>query len=843
MQNMNACKVLQVILLIGLLTGTVLAADSNAPALGAARAAVEDGLYDLAQKQLDAFLKTTGRSTPAADEAVVLLARALWGQGRYDAMLRTIGDEPGKTHGGEAGALVYWHAVARYELGQWDKALAELQGFAGRYSGDPYVAQAGRLEAWCQLKSGHVGEALEAFQQFDRQYGDKPEGLANLLDWGQALLASGDAAGARVVLERLTAHAPAAPEVQEGRLWLAQALIRDGKWEAAWNLLNIAANDASLRVDRRARTWFALSEVNALQTNYEAAVISAAKGVELAPTQLLRNRGKALQGRWLIKLGKLDDGAGLLRGAIAAAPGDPLSGELQLELAGAYAEAGRDDKAAEEYQYYLETFTDPGGQARALKGRGMALWALRRYAESSSAFEKAAALAKGPAEKEHCLVKAADALFANAQYKLAGEAYARVLAEFPATALAPQTAYQLAESLGRQGEWARAGDRFRDLVRSHPDSPFAERALMRIAEMKEEQGPAFMHEALAAYAEVMEVYPNGALFAEALYRHGLAAYQLLQFDAAMKDFNKVVNDCTNSAVVPQAFFMRGRSLYMMGREEEALAVGRAFVERYPDTALTAGVMFWLGEYAFNHGAYAEAEKQFLAVAAKFPKDALADQALLWAGRAAMKQKEYVRAVDSFTRVAETYPDSPRMADARFLQGDALSELGEFSRAIVVFDELIAKYPANPLVGAAWGRKGDCQFTLGAGDAKRYDEAIASYRAVTKSPGLTFDLELQAEFKIGRCLDKLGRKDEAFEQYYTKVVVGYLERSETTPREANAAAAVWFTKAAFAAADILEADKNWRREVKVLERVVKARALAAHDAQERIDRIRAEHWIW
>ena len=701
---MNVCKVLQVGVLIGLLQGSVLAATLSTPSLGAARAAVEDGLYDLAQKQLDDILKTTGRSTPEGEEAVVLLARALWGQGRYDAMLRAIGDEPGKIRSEEAGALVYWHAVARYELSQWDKALVELQGFAGRYAGDPYVARAGRLEAWCQLKAGRVGPALGAFEQFDRQYGDKPEGLANLLDWGQALLASGD-------------------------------------------------------------------------------------------------------------------------------------------VAGAYADKGLNEKAADEYQYYLETFTDPAGQTRALKGRGLALWALHRYAEAASVFEKAAALAKGPAEKEQCLVKAADALFANAQYKLAVEAYGRVLTEFPSSSLAPQTAFQLAESLGRQGEWAHAGERFRELVRSHPGSPFAERALMRIAEMKEEQGPAFMREALAAYAEVMDVYPNGVLFAEALYRHGLAAYQLLQFDEALKDFSRVVSDCTNSPVVPQAFFMRGRSLYMMGREEEALAVGRTFVERYPDTVLTAGVMFWLGEYAFNHSAYPEAERQFLLVAAKFPRDALADQALLWAGRSAMKQKEYVRAVDSFTRVAETYPDSTRMPDARFLQGDALSELGEFSRAIVVFDELIAKYPANPLVGAAWGRKGDCQFTLGASDSKRYDEAVASYRAVTKSPGLTFDLELQAEFKIGRCLDKLGRKPEAFEQYYTKVVVGYLEHSEAAPHEVNAAAAVWFTKAAFAAADILEADKNWRRAVKVLERVVNARAPAARDAQERIDRIRAEHWIW
>lgn len=828
--------------LLGLaLTAASVLAEEAVTSLGAAKAAVEDGFYDLAQKQLESFIRLKGRSSPEGLEAVILLSRTLWGQGQYEAMLSLIGEDAGKRKGAEAGALVYWHAVAQYELGRWDKALSELEGFAARYPQDPHRLKVARLASWCQLKGGHPDLALKAFADFDRQYGGSPDGLANLLDWGQALLAHGDMSGARQILEKLVIRDPEASEVQEGKLWLAQVLIGEGNWETAWNQLNLLANDNGFRVDRRARAWLALSEVNAAQTNFEAAVTSAAAGVDLAPTQLIKNRGRALQGRWLIRMGKLSEGAALLRGVIAAAPTDPLSGELQLELAGAYLAQNLNDKAVDEYQYYLETFTNPEGKIRALKGRGLALWALKRYAETATAFEKAAALVKDPSEREQYLIKAADALFANGQFKLSGEAYMRILSQFPGTARTPQTLFQLAESLGRQGEWSQAEDRFRTLTRRYSDSPLAERALMRLAEMKEERGASYMREALAAYGEVMDVFPGGALYAEALYRHGLVFYQLLQFADALKDFSRVVDEFPGSRVAAQAFFMRGRSLYMMGQEEEALAVGRKFIDRYPDTEWTPSVVFWMGEYAFNHGAYGDAEKQFLALADRYPKDVLADQSLLWAGRAAMKQREYLRATEVFARLAETYPDSPRMAEVRFLQGDVLSELGEFSRAIVVFDELIAKFAGNPLVGAAWGRKGDCQFTLGASDPKRYNEAMQSYRAVVKSPGVAFDLELQAEYKIGRCFDKLGRKAEAFEQYYTCVVARYLDHSGVS-REMSAAA-VWFTKAAFAAADILETEKNWRRAVRVLERVLGARVPAARDAQERIDRIRSEHWIW
>lgn len=811
------------------------------PSLSAARAALEDGLYDLAEKQLRAAVAVFDLQSGDGQEAQVLLARALHGQARYADVLALVDGASVKGGPPLPAGLVFWRAMARYDLGQYDAALKDVGDFGTRFAENPYVTRASRLAAWCQLKAGRTKEALEAFEAFDRAYGITPEGLGNLLDWGQALLAVGRAGDAVATLERLVARAPGSAEGQEGRLALSQALIQQGQWEAAWNLLSLEASDSAVRVDQRARAWLALGDLNAVRTNYEAAVSAAVKSIELAPTVLLKNRGRTMQGRWLIKLGKLEEGVALLRAAVAAMPRDPLAGDLQLELAAAYLGAKRYELAVDEYQRYLETFTDPAGPFRALKGRAWALWNLARYAESGVAFEKAAAAAPGDDEKEACLLKAADSAFANGQYKVAAEAYDRVLTKFPHTALAPQTLFQSAESLSQQSQWEAAEGRFRSLARSFPDRPLAERALMRIAEMKEAQGPAHMREALAAYADVMAINTNGNLYAEALHRHGLVAYQLLDFDQALWDFTRVTNEYTNSRVAPQAFFMRGWSFYMMGREEDAVAVCRAFVARYPDTEWTPSVVFWLGEYDFNHGRFAAAEEHFIELAESYPKDALADQALLWAGRSASRQKEYLRAVDLFARVSKAYPNSVHMDEIRFFQGDALTELGEFSQAIVVFDDLINKYPSSPLVPAAWGRRGDCQLTLGMGDPRRYEEAIGSYRAVLNGPAAAFDLKLQAEYKIGRCLEKLGRRKESFEQYYTRVVCRYLDESAAS-REAPAAASVWFTKGAFSAADILEADKDWRRAVRVLERVVNAGVSASADAQTRIERIKAEHWV-
>jgi TolA-binding protein len=801
------------------------------------RVALEDGLYDLAQRQAEAILKEKTGSASDRGEAIVLLARALHGQRRFKDIIQRLDEMDSRTPTSQPGALVYWHAVAQYEAGNVTAALSEIRGFSARFPGSTLIPPASRLEAWCNLKEGRREVALAVFERYDRQFGNTGEGAANLLDWGQALLGAGNAAAAREVLDRLVKRTPATSVVQEGKLWLAKALVADGKWEAAWNILNLAANDPAMRQDRRSLAWMNLSEVNAVQSNLEAAVTSATRSMELAPTQYLKNRGQALRGRWLLRQGKLAEGESMLRPVIAQLTDDPISGVLQLELAGTCQAMNQSAKAAEEYQYYLETFTDPAGRLQAFRGRGLALWALQRYAEASVMFDKAAGLVSDPASREPLLVKSADALFANSQFKLAGVAYERILAAFPAGMLTTQVLFQYGESLARQSQWGSAEERFRELIRRYPDSPLAERALLRIAELKEEQGPAFMRAALAAYSDVMSIYPAGALFPEALHRHGLVAYQVGEIDTALKDFTRVVANFPTNRVAPQAYFMRGWALYMRGQEEESLKVCKAFVVSYPNSEWTPGVVFWIGEYAYNHGQYAEAEAQFLKLAEKAPQDALAEKALIWAGRSAMKQKEYLRAVDIFSRMARAYPGSEHMAEARFLQGDSLSELGEFSRAILVFDDLIAKFPNSTLVSAAWGRRGDCQFTLGATDPRRYDEAISSYRSVARSPGTTFDLELQAEYKMGRCYDKLGRRAEAFEQYYIRVVVRYLARKGSAP------AAIWFTKAAFSAADILELDKNWKRAVKVLERVVDARVPASDDARKRIDQIRTEHWVW
>jgi hypothetical protein len=103
-----------------------------------------------------------------------------------------------------------------------------------------------------------------------------------------------------------------------------------------------------------------------------------------------------------------------------------------------------------------------------------------------------------------------------------------------------------------------------------------------------------------------------------------------------------------------------------------------------------------------------------------------------------------------------------------------------------------------------------------------------------------DLVLQANYKIGRSIQKLERTDDALDQYYTKVILRYFEDREKGVWH-DQHAKVWFTRAVFNAADIMEAKGDWRGVVSILQKAIKAGVPAADEARERVNAIKSERW--
>lgn len=798
------------------------------------RAAWEDGLFAAAVQYFERAAALSEEENDR-DEAAVELARALRAQGEHEEALAILRSRDVVAR--HAPRLAdYIHELAEIKLAQGDlQGALDTLDIPVADMPEPLHRFRARRRPRILVELGRMDEAMEAFAAYQEAYAESPEAAINLLEWAAALIQNQQQEEAVARLEQLIRVHGDSDEVWTAHLWLASILADQGSVEEAEaRLATVLETDAAPAV-KRGKAHFLLAELYARQDRFDDALAQLdrmdallADGQALWPQRLFR-------GKILLQAGREEEGLPLLREVIRANPQEPDAQEAQLDVADFMLAEGRAEDAIREFQYYLDAFTEPEGRAHALLGRGWALFHLGRHAEAAATFEQAAEDSSDPQVQQEALVKMADALFSEGRYQRALDAYRSFLDTFPDHELGPQLLFQVALCQNHLAQPLAAQQTLMEIGQRFPGSDFATRADLQIADLQEEQG--HWATALQTYDRMLESPEDATLRPQVLHRRGMVFYRLSRFDRAMQDFDTLLEEFPDELLAEHAYFMRGWCHFLMDDQEQALAVCRSFLEKFPDSQWAEEVRFWLGEYHFNRGNHEEAEAYFTTLADLRPQHRLADAALFWAARAASRQNDFLRAVDLLTRLIRAYPQSPRIAEARFAQGDALSQLGQFAAAILAFEEIIKSHPDSYLVDHAWGRKGDCHFTLGNDDPRRYEEAQACYEHVARSPTASTSIRLQALYKTGKCREKLERMDEALE-HYMDVVYRHLQER----RQGGTGDTLWFTRAAFNAAQIAESRDQWREALNIYQRVLDAGVPSSTEAQKRIQRIRLEHWL-
>jgi len=794
------------------------------------KASIDDGFFSLAEQQARGVLRAEPDEA-SKREAVLLLAHALWGQKRYSEMLDLL---EGRT--GEPG-YVYWRARAHFELKQYDAALQGLAEGGEEMAGSRYAPAALRLMGHTEQFRGWLDAAEATFLRFAEEFPDHRDRIENLFDLAEIYVGREKMPEAiatyEVLSEEQDAHA-----AQRAQLKLAHLLHTYGAGEnldVARGLLSGLATNANTRLAYRIDAFIDLAVLEEKAGNPAAVMLSMHHAIALSPDALQRVPLKLSLARMLLRAGDTVTALKLLEECRAEVPNETLAAELQLEKAGTLLQAQRYGKADEAYQVYLDVADDPDGLARAWFGKGLALWKLNRFAESAAALDKAIKGLGSPDEKADALFKTGDAYYRAGNHADAEKRYRAFVADFPNHVNMPNALYQQGLALAKIDRRTEALAAFQTLEASHADSPFAEKAALRSADVMRAGGQ--WEAALDKYAQIGQTYTNGSA-AVSLHQRGLVLYQnLRRYAEAQQAFETVIAKYPESEHASQATYMRGFCLYYQGQTKEAVETCEAFIDQYPDSEWIPEVVFWLAEQYYNQSDYEKAEPLFMRIAADFKGNKLAPRALYRAGRAAAAQDNYVAAIERYSAVAKEYPDSDVLPQTRFAQGDALSELGEFARAILAFEEIIKNYPESHLASTAWGRKGDCQFSLAVEDPARYAEAMNSYQAILDRTSAPLALRLQAEYKVGRCLEKTDVPDQAFSRYMNVVYTFINEKVEHSPYSV-----MWFTRAAFGAATLKEKEKVWPEAVSVYARVIEADVPAQNEAANRIAKIKKDNWL-
>ncbi len=785
------------------------------------RMAMEDELYPVAERQFRSALDMAF-SEGVRTASAVWLARSLIAQGRAAEAMQLLNTLTNATDAAAAD-VSYWRSRAAYESGDTNQSLSILDA-DGPVKGEDRMA----LRARALARAGRIPEALAAFADFERQNPASPLRPSLMLEWADAQVHQGDPRNAALVLERLLQQYPQDAAAPAARLLLGQALIADRRWPEAEAQLRAFARDSAFSTSDRAQALLTLAGGYERVPDLAAANAALDQAAELARGTRWTIKVNLSRARLRILAGNVEEGRKLIREVVATDRADPAVADTQLFLADRLLDDEKWAPASEEYQYHLDTFENPSGVARARMGRGWALLALNRPAEAASEFERAAPLFADPVARATARVKAADAHFAAQAFESARAIYLERAAD-AATPDAPAASFQAAECLRSLKRRAAARGEYLALMERWPEHPLAGRAALRIASLYE--GDQQWADAIGVYSNALVRFPDPDIRARAMLGRGVIRYRLGEFAAARGDFDEIIRLDATGPAVEQAFYLRGWSAFLLGREDEALEICQQFIERYPQSQFAPDVQFWLAERAYNRGDFVPAESGFVQLPRQFPASRLAPEGWYWAGRAAMGSREYGRALEYFASLFKEFPGHARTVDARFSQADALYEQGKFAEAILALDEVIRAAPDSYLADLAWGRKGDCHFTLATHDPARFKEALQAYKTLRDQPRAKQDLRLQAEYKMGRCEEKMGNADAALD-HFTRVMSEHV----TAREQGGAGAPMWFARAGFAAAEEYERRAQWPQAMRLYQRVVEDGGTATAEAEARIQRI-------
>ncbi len=812
--------------------------------LATARRALGDGLWDVAARvAAKAADETTNVQVRTTARLVEL--EALAGAGRTAEMLKRLDSWPASTDEG----FRYWRAWANLERGNVDVARHLL---AEDFASPVYSALALRLSARAAVVAEDRASAMELFARASAALEKNPVAHAeNAVEWARALERFDDASGALAVLAKEGASSVPGPAGDEARLLAARLSMRTGNASSGRNLLEtLVARGTNTEERVYVLAACALSEVffAAGATNDAQRVASNAVARATRPA-LVRHAGFTLGFALLADPATYTQGYDMISALVRKYPGVVESGKAQLRLADGLLAVGDAAAAVREYEVLLQAYPEHTLNAHVQEGRGLAFARLGRYAEAVGMFARAAQVSTNAAVRARCIFEQAEALSADGRFEEAAAVYATV----DAGDLLSEARFRQADSLRRANRMKEAVDLFRALMKDGGDN--AVEATLRVASIEAARG--HLEQAISDYGAVLAEKPAHPPSPEqkvrALSGRGRALYRAYRFREAEADFAAVAK--LQPGRRDEMGFLSALCLYGDGRDREAYAAAHALLETVPVSPLQCDLQFWLAKYEAERREWTSAIAGF-EVCATNAHATLARQldSIVRASRCAAALSDFPKVVELTGRVAtnavslktdsgRTETEAVLVAEALILQGEALKELARFDEAVLVFERAGRMAVSETLRRRAEISRADCLFAMGADDAKCYQNALESYRALLQGEKLTPSARLELAFKVGRTCEKLRRFEEAAEEYYTNVVLAYWngvrpDAEDSAPRILfDGTARTFFARAAFILADYYESRGEPRQAVQMLEYLVAARVPSADEAKRRIRRLK------
>ncbi|MDD4932358.1 MAG: tetratricopeptide repeat protein [Methylacidiphilaceae bacterium] len=813
----------------GGLSGALAQEEALAPAL----TAFEDGLFDRCVQEVEGFRKHFPDS-PLASSARLLEGKALYFLGRYRAAEELLAPlARNRLPQAAVGEALFWRAECLCALQRWTEAIQDYRAALAKPLADPLAQRAKLALGWCLWRTGKVQEAESALATLARGTAGETQTRALLL-LARMALSLGRREEAEVRFGQLIqGEARTEDALCEARFWLAE-LHRADDPARAIPLYEAVERTARCPRELLAQTYLGLGEAYEKLGQSGKAMAALEKALELEEK---RNLWLRISERYLEsaaalqrlpeaerKLGEVQRGRNGREGEARLAftmaqararSGDREGAEALLEEA-SRRKLGPESDSAIRYalgRFYQEDGAwDAAARSLRLVEKGGGVWA------PYSAFRLGeVALARGDAasaEENFRLAERAGVFPEESLYnRLIAFAREKRLEEFERAKAAFLERFP--QSLLRSRLLLLEASLFRELGRPREGERVLEAAL-REPGLRSSQ-PQFLLELAGLYAEAGE-------------------------DArAFVECERLVRDFPSDPLVPEALYRAAFAGYRSGKLTDAEARQRLtdLAANKAAASLAPKALFGAAQFGYNAQDYADAQGDFERIAQDYPQNPLADSAYYWAAKAAVGRHDLVDALHLLDRIPES---SSWKAEARLLQGKIDQQLAEYGNAMILFDAVLEESPSGPIRTEALLRKGDCLFAESSGPQKVYGEAAKAFAAVLKEKEADPAERDEAGFKLGVCLQKQGREEDAL-SVYLDVLDGRLGVAKEGSGKRNAPEIRWRIEAGIQAASLKEKAQDWRGAVTIYRKMEELGGPTREEFHETVNRLRRDHFLF
>jgi len=815
----------------------LVAAPSEQPKeLRTAEEMIQDGLGRDAATRIRAWLqKNNGTPQPFAQ---VLLAEALLMDRRPEEALNEL---PKSSAPEWDNRIRFTRASALNELGRWNEATPIWKELKAKGNNEALTAKATYGLATALLNENESATGLLELKELLKDRKNPVNHAARLL-LIKTLLSDGKIEEAEKELSSFPEDAPG-PIKAEARYWTAEVALSRGKSdEAREQFRKILETKEGTSADLIARIWIAIGKIDrsrnkpadasnslekALDQNSEPETyltaareyLAAAQASQSLPTAALKLRDSVRdreeesekRGRFapaLLLLGSATLAAGNAEAAAAdldqlirTYPASPSIPSARLLLAQTLVKQGQESAAKEQLKTLLQIpKLDPTVFYQAQAAQAEILLKEGKAAEASAAWISAYQASTDPKLAEEALYNSA----LTASRGSDASTFLRLEQEF--------------------------SQRF-------PDSSRRAALALERGRMLETQGDSTASR--SALAEVSKLPGSNPLQAEATLRRASSLLRGGDYTGAIAAFSEFEKAFPNSPILPQALASgieaRLRSKEMTGAQ--ARVEFTKILNRFPNSTLAPAITFQIAQTHYEERNHGEALTAFREMATKYPKDPLADNALYYAAQSALALGNPAEAIKLLRLIPE---NSPLRLDARLAEIDASRASGDYSGGLQIANSLLASRTPDqrPWVEVT-KRRLACEFALGANDRASLERAASTAASLIASPISDSAERNEAGFIRGKCLEQLGREEDAL-QAYLDVLYG---RSGTQPAGVTQPEYLWFARAGAEAARIQESRRDFRGALAIYRILEKAGGPNQAAFARKIDDLRNRYFLW